>query len=423
MAISESQTQTVPGLNEYFRRGFDMGSADFAVFDYIFEPFRYNQGDSIEGYGPAGSTDTYAVPDSVSVLLEIEQDDTYIGRYISTSQEYDDTFSVEVSGGGSYAGFSASASSSYFDHNHLKESQDSAFTEDFHAGRIYRAERRQEMGLSPAFSTDLQSLPTALTDDAQGVYDKFLQKWGTHYLESADFGGFVRMTTSATKSFLETKTNEEVTGDVHAAFTSAVASGSLDVKAVKTDLKDIKETDIEWDSSLVQVGGNELDSTGAWANSLFAAPQPLIGLPTTNPIFNRPVFTPITQLAPAGLQQTMEQALESYLASFAPVGLLGPSAAGRLHPESPAEAGERLGPLRRRRGPRRLLLVDPVRVSDCPSPAWRVLPHALREPTGGHLRDVPAVSAGSAPGCAEQRGVPRQPCGELRRAACRRPDV
>jgi hypothetical protein len=136
-------------------------------------------------------------------------------------------------------------------------------------------------------------------------------------LEAAEFGGFVRMTTSATKAFLETESDEKVTGAVHAAFTSTVASGSLDINTVKTNLKDIKETDIEWDSSLVQVGGNELDTTGKWADSLFAAPQPLIGLPTRNLIFRKPTFKPIADLAPAELQQTMTQALEAYIADFA----------------------------------------------------------------------------------------------------------
>jgi hypothetical protein len=305
---------TVPGLDEHFRKAFNAKRGDF-LGEPVFA-FTFGGNDPSDPFGPSGIV--YPIPDGISFDPGFEETDTNIGRYISTSQEYDSTYSIDVSAEASYAGFSGAVGSSYFQHEYQFQSNDTSFTMDYFVATIYTA-RRTAPDQDPSFAAALAGLPGSLDGNGSEKYGAFFDTYGTHYVVSAPFGGYMMMTSSAETSVLNQSNNEASAANVHAAFTTLGASGSLTVSTAESNLDVNTSKIVTLDNHLVYVGGIGDSDKEKWEGSIYVQPVPLIGLPASSDDVERPLFAELANLEPdAGRQAVMKAAMAAYLASPAP---------------------------------------------------------------------------------------------------------
>jgi len=252
--------------------------------------------------------DTFAVPDNVDVLSSpSSQYSTTVQVYVSSEQlEQELASSMSVGVGGWFVGgmFRLSAHAREFQRQAVEDSRFTAYTQlQVQSWRAFFSNR--SMALDPEFALDLFSLPAVHERATCTLFRNFFDKYGTHHLSEAVFGGLVTMDTSFAKSVLNQRGASRVTSELSAQFGLLTRAAGLLSSDQSYELSQYNQV---YRSNLNLVGGNpalyQASQWPEWATTIPSNPVPL-----------KYLMVPLSHLLPEGdaRRGPLDEAIRGYL--------------------------------------------------------------------------------------------------------------
>ena len=263
-------------------------------------------------YGPNDGQKEYPVPDQVNFQAVSVFSNKSISTVMSTQEQYDEAFSISVAGDFSGVAWSGSASASLAYTGGLFKSSDKEYYLNFSVQTVYHINRNEKLVLTPAFHAAITGLPDTVTAENYGQFSNFFDTYGTHYLDSGSFGGFLVMETDMDKSLVESQSSTTITAAVNAAYNGAVASGSLSIDSMYNNNTFLSTYRSQINSKTDAVGGQHMEKIDGYIASCFALPDLLLG-PAGDAAL-APKMIPLAQLALGNARKaSMLEATDRYL--------------------------------------------------------------------------------------------------------------
>jgi len=151
---------------------------------------------------------------------------------------------------------------------------------------------REEMLLSHNFQNYINKRLTGKFEDDPDVYYDFIRTFGTHYFESALFGGYLHQRTTIKNNYLRTMESQQIKAHLEVKFLWFVTA-SADYNSTKTKIDENIEANSEND--FYYYGGitdlfnrNESDRLKKWSDTIHRDPWLFGGqlMPVSNLISN-----------------------------------------------------------------------------------------------------------------------------------------
>lgn len=220
----------------------------------------------------------YAVPDNVTVRDDTGSSSTLETKTFYTSQEYATSLAVSVSVSASLKvfinAFSASASVSVARKFLSSSSGFGSYSASTETAKLYEVVLPPGMA-SPKtniFQTAWQKLPTSYNTSSAPIFENFFSYFGTHYIESAIFGGMGIMTCAVNAGYTNTHSSSETDAQASLHFGFLKSGGS------SSSAKDQADTSFTNQSyfSASTVGGDptlgDLTDWSDWVKTFYNAP-------------------------------------------------------------------------------------------------------------------------------------------------------
>eukprot|EP00033_Pygsuia_biforma_P000131 GCRY01000166.1.p1 GENE.GCRY01000166.1~~GCRY01000166.1.p1 ORF type:complete len:347 (-),score=70.40 GCRY01000166.1:226-1224(-) len=222
---------SIPGLDQGFGAGFDI--RDELVRMPIFAPFHYTYGQTFKN--PYTGV-VYDIPDEM-YLTEINK-----GKVVKTFDFYQDWHSYEHSvqtsfgvdaglnlGTGKAVGKLAFRHSKAETHGYMKNGTNEIAVENRY-NPLYQLDLWPDTKVNPHFAHMVDTLPEAInTPEDKEKYQDFILAVGTHYLSTAQFGGFVNITCVFASELFNSYSREWVQNQVSLSITWEEINLGIDV--------------------------------------------------------------------------------------------------------------------------------------------------------------------------------------------------
>ncbi|KYR00896.1 hypothetical protein DLAC_02958 [Tieghemostelium lacteum] len=290
----------LPG-SEHFQTGIDIVSGKAAKSPVFY--FGYCSDESENFLQDVYRRSIYELPDELTGKIlpqcTFSTSTTTYHTLESIRKETHDksNLAFQVAAGASYGGYAASASAAYSKDTSIKKAQSitTESTSTYFVTEVECTMSSVEMvktTFSPTFLEDLAKVSGTEEQAVNQMY-QLIEKYGTHYIKSAQLGGSLKMITTTeekmTSSEHESEWSESVERSASVNFRSPVLSGSASVSDTldstqSTAQQEEKETKSERTSVIVKGGapgsyGPHSGSSGFmfedWANSIDLLPVPL----------------------------------------------------------------------------------------------------------------------------------------------------
>uniref|UniRef100_A0A0B7AZC8 MACPF domain-containing protein n=1 Tax=Arion vulgaris TaxID=1028688 RepID=A0A0B7AZC8_9EUPU len=231
---------------------------------------------------PSGSQ--YELPDQVWHMTTLPSG--WLSAEATLYKSYEDirrSMTTEVGGSGSIWKFAFSASNNYmkFQNTIANNSRfisvvsafESATRVDFNPSWVLELDRFAAMFIERRISGTFESNPAA--------YNRFIEIFGTHYLSTGQFGGYIRVSYETSSSYFYSKSDTEVKINAKASFLKIVSANGGSVSGSTTVDSRFTSESIE---TVRYFGGNTnlLSQSGitSWQPTVDADPWPFSGILT-----------------------------------------------------------------------------------------------------------------------------------------------
>lgn len=232
---------------------------------------------------PFNSSLQYVVPDNVTVRDHTSAAQSTSSHTFFNSHQYAQfqTSSVAVDASVHVAslGFSASAETKRAEQYLSSSSAYGSYSSNSKTVTLYEVVLPPASSALPApgFVKEWQALPPEYNTSTQQAFTDFFSYFGTHYVESAIFGGTGRMTCAVNAAYSSTHSASEISAqaEIHMDYLISSGGGS----ASKNNTKDRTDTEFLENSLFASsiVGGNpalgsELTDWKVWVPTFYNAP-------------------------------------------------------------------------------------------------------------------------------------------------------
>ena len=315
-----------PGLENPATRGFNARSGDFMgrpIFSLSFDDGQHRE------YGPpSGTKKDYPIPDGMTFEPRSKSFSSNSTTYISSEAEYDQKMSASTKGQIKGFSYSGSVNSSIAFHGNMQLNSKYTYGLMFDLQQTYETNWFKLPALQQAFIDDINNLPASLaTDSDMKAYSDFFDEYGTHYLKSGVFGGFMTMQNRIEEELFKTSTEKEISAGIEAGYDGLVAKGSMSAETAYSSSQFLSEHRKDIQIQTFTNGGIRQESLPEYFQTVFN--DPILLLEAESRGGNDLVFPGIVNLfSVAGASQaiiaTAWKAWESYLLKgFQEDGILG----------------------------------------------------------------------------------------------------
>lgn len=262
-----------PELEIPATRGFNARKGDFMggpIFNLTF-----NDGQIVKYGSPSGQKEQYNIPDGMTFEGSPYSFESNSVTYLASAAEYDQKLSASTKGQVKGMGYSASASSSIAYHGNMKLNSKYTYGLMFNVQQTYEINWYDRPALSETFEQAIKSLPASLATDAdQAAYRKFFDKYGTSYLKSGVFGGYMTMQNRIEEELFEQTTEKEISAGIEAGYQGMVAGGSMSAEAAYSSSSFLSKHSKDILIEIHTNGGIKPadDKTATYFNSVFNSP-------------------------------------------------------------------------------------------------------------------------------------------------------
>lgn len=262
-----------PGLEIPATRGFNARKGDFMggpIFNLGFA-----DGQKVNYGSPAGEKQQYEIPDGMTFDGSTFSFESNSVTYLSSAAEYDQRLSASTKGQVKGLGYSASASSSIAYHGNMKLNSQYTYGLMFNVQQTYEINWYKNPSLHDEFKRDINNLPAALaTEEDQDAYRVFFNKYGTSYLKSGVFGGYMTMQNRIEEELFEQTTEKEISAGIEGGYQGLMAGGSM---SAETAYKSSEFLSKHSKDILIEIHTNggikpADDKTATYFNSVFNSP-------------------------------------------------------------------------------------------------------------------------------------------------------
>lgn len=310
--VSTSSGGVLPGIDAGIARGYDI------VTEMIRAPLvRWNYEFAQTWKSPYTGL-TYDIPDELFVTNVAQSSSTkFVGitdtwsqhyKYKSSSINFKIGVGFDIGGVGLEAslafGRSKTEVSSYLKANYNQ------FGLDNHYISYFQLDLWPGSDFDPRFQMMIKALPAGFsTAEERAKYGQLIRGYGTHYVSTAQFGGFVNVTTVFDKALVEKYGASWVSTQVGIALKYGAYSLGIDYGKNNTDVKNDRAYTENSKTFAQYIGGipDVLESQGykAWIATILSNP---VMVPAKTMMF------PISELMPDSVRKNnMLQALRSYV--------------------------------------------------------------------------------------------------------------
>ncbi len=267
-----------PNCTPYLTNGFDPLHSSF-LMQPIFQ-LAYANGAQSQFNGV-----TCSIPDGVVFMERTEFGYSNSEHFMRTVSDFKYSFSVAVSAGLHGQKYSGSVSSSLTYGASFFSDVTKEYFLTFATQQCYSIRRdcsAAQASLTAGFSADLAALPATIgsSSDYQ-AYDTFFQKYGTYFLISGVFGGFMAKATTISKSVVKTADHTHLQAAISGSFQTEIGkvTGSASTSYSESQWLDQYQNDMS--STTSAVGGTyEPDKPASFFPSCYTNPVLLLGLGT-----------------------------------------------------------------------------------------------------------------------------------------------
>ena len=224
-----SDTQTLPpGMRIPVSNGYNAQKAKFTE-KAIFTP-SFSNGRMVKYGASQTGKSSYAIPDHIVFKKPWRVSSSGNTVVLRKKEDYDKYFSAPIKA--EYAGltFADAAQSDLAFHGSLFTESERSYIVSFVSRLIYSIQRTGADELTQEFSDALAGLPAEFAAGAKSQQDffSFFDSFGTHYLKTGRFGGFMAMEASITNPLFEKLKEAEIVAGVKSGFGALVKSGKMD---------------------------------------------------------------------------------------------------------------------------------------------------------------------------------------------------
>lgn len=280
-----------PNCTPYLTNGFDPLKSSFLT-QPIFQ-LTYANGAQGQFNGV-----TCSIPDGVVFLERTQFGYSNSEHFMRTVSDFKYSFSVSVSAGLDGQKYSGSFSSSLTYGASFFSDVTKEYFLTFATQQCYSVRRdcsAAQASLTPGFTADLAALPATIgsSSDYQ-AYAGFFQKYGTYFLVSGVFGGFMAKATTISKSVVKTADHMKLQAAISGSFETEIGkvTGSASTSYNESQWLDQYQNDMS--STTSAVGGTyQPDKPAAFFSSCYDNPVLLLGLGTAG---LSPVILPLSAL-------------------------------------------------------------------------------------------------------------------------------
>ena len=217
-----------PGMRIPVSNGYNALKAKFTN-KAIFVP-SFSKGRTVKyGVAQAGKA-SYAIPDRIAFKKPWRGSSSSSIVVLRKKEDYDKYFSAPVKT--EYAGltFADAAQSNTVFHGSLFAEAERSYIVNFSVWLAYSVQRREADELTQEFADALAGLPSEFSQEAESRKDffGFFDSFGTHYLKTGRFGGFMAMESSIANPLFDKLKEAEIVAGVNAGFGGLVKSGRMD---------------------------------------------------------------------------------------------------------------------------------------------------------------------------------------------------
>lgn len=217
-----------PGMRIPVTNGYNALKAKFTS-KAIFEP-SFSKGKTVK-YGAAqGGKSSYALPDRIAFKKPWRASSASSTLLLHKKEDYDKYFSAPVKA--EYAGltFADAAQSDLAFHGSLFAEAERSYVVNFTTLLAYSIQRKDADELTQECSDALAALPSEFSQDAKVRQDffSFFDSFGTHYLKTGHFGGFMAIEASIANPLFEKLKEAEIVAGVKAGFGGFMKAGRMD---------------------------------------------------------------------------------------------------------------------------------------------------------------------------------------------------
>jgi len=314
MANSATPANPLDFLARYVCHGFDPRIGNFlseAVFDVT-----YTNGSTTSYNGQS-----YYIPDQVSgFITQPQQSFSASKNIVKTESDFSEMYAISTSGHYSGLEYSGAAKSSLMHTSNLFDSVNRQYYSTFAiqlCGSFTVEKSIMAAALRKSAANQLNGdsstiLPKTINDHSDyKLYKTFFETYGTHYLESASFGGFYTMNSSIDTSFITQHDTTTIKAKISGGFSDGVTSGQFSASGIYSSSKYLSEYQESINIDIARIGGRSHNTLTNFYKSCYDHPVVLLGLGNAGLI---PKFVPIaTLVSDATRQATMLEAMDAYL--------------------------------------------------------------------------------------------------------------
>ncbi|WP_372393867.1 MAC/perforin domain-containing protein (plasmid) [Azospirillum sp. HJ39] len=311
---SEPATPPPADLIQAFSLAFNMKTGSFGgsqIFDLT-----YNE-NITQAVGPVGLSQTYSVPDGINMLtLQAGGFETSNTQLYTSKQQFTDAFNLSIGGEFSYLGFEASANVGIRSASEILSDGSSYMALNIGGQTVYTAEWAEQPAPTAGMKADLLALMQNGSAASYQSFVAFFEKYGTHYLKRAAFGGYYALQTTISSSQYQSSTESSLTANIGLAYSGVVASGKLSVD-LSSESSTIGAVSSEVTAmSVTTVGGSFNQDLQTFMDSIIGDPAVLV-VPSGPPAR----FVPLSALVLiAGGSQALATAFNSALVQYLGLG-------------------------------------------------------------------------------------------------------
>ncbi len=217
-----------PGMRIPVSNGYNALKAKFSN-KAIFTP-SFSKGKTVKyGAAQAGKA-SYAIPDHIAFKKPWRASSAGDTVLLRKKEDYDKYFSAPVKAEYASLTFADAAQSDLAFHGSLFAEADRSYIVNSSALLAYSIQRKDADELTQEFSDALAGLPLEFSQEAKGRKDffDFFDAFGTHYLKTGRFGGFMAMESSIANHLFDKLKEAEIIAGVKAGFGGLMKSGRMD---------------------------------------------------------------------------------------------------------------------------------------------------------------------------------------------------
>jgi len=292
-----------PNCMPYLTNGFDPLQSSFLtqpIFQLTYANGTQSQFNSV----------TCSIPDGVVFMERTAFGYSNSEHFMRTVSDFKYSFSVAVSAGLHGQKYSGSFSSKLTYGASFFSDVTKEYFLTFASQQCYSILRdcsAAQASLTSGFSADLTALPATITSSSDyQAYAAFFQKYGTYFLVSGVFGGYMAKATTISKSVVKTADHMKLQAAISGSFQTEIGKVTGSASASYSDSQYLDQYQDDMSSTISAVGGTYApDHPAAFFASCYSNPVLLLGLGTAG---LSPTILPLSALA-----ATMDAATRVYL--------------------------------------------------------------------------------------------------------------